>query len=83
MLKRILLPIFSIAALLFGLSIATTAMAQSATGEIRGVVTDPTGAVIASANVVLASSEGATSTTSTGHDGSSTSPPLRREPTRS
>jgi len=43
--------------------------AQSSTGEIRGVVTDPSGAVIASANVVLASNDGATTTATSGRDG--------------
>ncbi|MGZ5127767.1 MAG: carboxypeptidase regulatory-like domain-containing protein, partial [Burkholderiales bacterium] len=66
MLKRTLLFVTCIAALLF----AIPATAQSATGEIHGVVTDPTGAVIGSANIVLASSDGATTTATSGHDGS-------------
>jgi len=49
--------------------LAVPAAAQSAAGEIRGVVTDPSGAVIASANIVLASSDGATTTATSGRDG--------------
>jgi len=49
--------------------LAVPAAAQSAAGEIRGVVTDPSGAVIASANIVLASSDDATTTATSGRDG--------------
>src|SRR5690348_1528932 len=66
MLKRIALSFAFVAAFIF---VGTLAIAQSSTGEIRGVVTDPSGAVIASANVVLASSDGATTTTASGRDG--------------
>jgi len=66
MLKRIALSFACAAAFIF---VGTLAIAQSSTGEIRGVVTDPSGAVIASANVVLASSNGATTTTASGRDG--------------
>ena len=69
MLKQTLLSLACVTALLFGMSAGNLAMAQSATGEIRGVVTDPTGAVIASASVVLASSDGVTSKTASGRDG--------------
>jgi hypothetical protein len=65
MLKRILLFVTCIAALLFAIPVT----AQSATGEIHGVVTDPTGAVIGSANVVLASIDGATTTATSDRDG--------------
>jgi len=67
MLKRIALSLA--ATFLFALSAVLPAIAQNPTGEIRGVVADPSGAVIASANVVLASSDGATTTTTSGRDG--------------
>jgi len=69
MLKRTLLLFTCVATLLFALSLAMPVAAQSATGEIRGVVTDPTGAVIGSANIVLASSDGVTTTATSGRDG--------------
>src|SRR3954469_23508808 len=69
MLKRTLLFLSYAATLLLASTLAMPVSAQSATGEIRGVVTDPSGAVIASANVVLASSDGATTTATTGRDG--------------
>lgn len=69
MLKRILLSLSCFAAILLPMSAAIPAVAQTPAGEIRGVVTDPTGAVIASANIILASSEGATTATTSGRDG--------------
>jgi hypothetical protein len=69
MLKRTLLFLSYAATLLLASTLAMPVSAQSATGEIRGVVTDPSGAVIASANVVLASSDGATTTATSGRDG--------------
>ena len=70
MLKRTLLILSCVASFLLAFSLAVPAAAQSAAGEIRGVVTDPSGAVIASANIVLASSDGATTTATSGRDGS-------------
>jgi hypothetical protein len=69
MLKRTLLFLSCVATLLLAPSLAIPVAAQSAPGEIRGVVTDPSGALIASANVVLASSDGATTTATSGRDG--------------
>src|SRR4051812_27673084 len=69
MLKRTLLVLTCVATFLLASSLALPVAAQSATGEMRGVVTDPSGAVIASANVVLASSDGATTTANSGRDG--------------
>ena len=69
MLKRTLLILSCVASFLLAFSLAVPAAAQSAAGEIRGVVTDPSGAVIASANIVLASSDGATTTATSGRDG--------------
>lgn len=69
MLKRTFFFLASATALLLAIFAAIPATAQSATGEIRGVVTDPTGAVISSANIVLASSDGATTTATSGRDG--------------
>jgi len=43
--------------------------AQSATGGVRGTVTDPSGAVIPSANVVLSNSTGGSKTAISGADG--------------
>ena len=77
MLKRTLLVLSCVATFLFALSLAMPVAAQSATGEIRGVVTDPSGAVIASANVVLASSDGATTTATSGRDGTFQFPSVR------
>ena len=45
------------------------AMAQGTSGEIHGVVTDPTGAVIPSASITLTSASGSTKPTSSGRDG--------------
>jgi len=69
MLKRSLLFPASVATLLVSIMVTIPAQAQSATGEIRGVVTDPSGAVISSANIVLASSDGVTTTAASGRDG--------------
>ena len=69
MLKRTLLILSCVASFLLAFSLAVPAAAQSAAGEIRGVVTDPSGAVIASANIVLASSDDATTTATSGRDG--------------
>jgi hypothetical protein len=54
---------------MWGTSTVEPASAQAASGEIRGVVTDPTGAVIASAQVALIASDGAANTAFSGRDG--------------
>jgi len=48
---------------------AHLAVAQSATGEIRGTVTDPTGAAVPSASLTLAGTAGTVKTATTGRDG--------------
>jgi len=45
------------------------AMAQGTAGEIHGVVTDPTGAVVPSASITLTSASGSTKASSSGRDG--------------
>jgi hypothetical protein len=70
MLKRTLLFHSCVASFLLAFSLSMPTAAQSSTSEIRGVVTDPSGAVIASANIVLASSDGATTIATSGRDGS-------------
>src|SRR5258708_21160675 len=47
----------------------TTAFAQTPTGTLRGQVTDPSGAAVANATVVLLPAEGASSTATTSRDG--------------
>ncbi len=56
---------------LFGLYLIsrTACFAQSAVGGIRGTVTDPSGAVIPSASIVISSSTGGTKTATSGADG--------------
>ncbi len=58
--------------LLIGLSCASMAHAQSAGGEIRGTVTDPTGAMISSATVVVSGDTGFSKTVHAGKDGTFT-----------
>src|SRR3954468_1948097 len=77
MLKRTLLLLTCVATFLLASPLALPVAAQSATGELRGVVTDPSGAVIASANVVLASSDGVTTTANSGRDGAFHFPALK------
>jgi hypothetical protein len=55
--------------LVFGIAACIPAGAQSATGEVQGTVTDPTGALVQSAKVVLSGSDGGSKTATTGHDG--------------
>lgn len=45
------------------------ALAQGTAGEVRGVVTDPTGAVIPGASVVLTSASGTSKSANSGHNG--------------
>ena len=53
----------------WGLSCAAGAQSPAATGSIHGVVTDPTGALVPSAQVVMKSGAGASRTVTTGADG--------------
>jgi hypothetical protein len=55
---------------------ATCAAAQTSTGSLRGQVTDPSGAAVAGATVVVLPAEGASSTVTTARDGSFEVKPL-------
>jgi len=55
--------------LLFAIAACIPANAQNSTGEIRGTVTDPAGALVTSAKVVLSGPDGASKTVTTGRDG--------------
>ena len=68
MVKRAVLSIVC-ALLLCGLTCCIPLAAQSAPGDIRGTVTDPSGAVVPSATVVLSSPSGASRSVTSGHDG--------------
>jgi len=70
MVKRAVCALVSAAVFLFGFAAHTSAVAQATTGEIRGTVTDPTGAVIAAAKVVLSGENGKSAATVSGRDGS-------------
>ncbi|MGA8670493.1 MAG: carboxypeptidase-like regulatory domain-containing protein [Terracidiphilus sp.] len=70
MVKRAAWALVNAVVFLFGFAAQTSAMAQTATGEIRGTVTDPTGAVIAAAKVVLSGENGKSAATTSGRDGS-------------
>src|ERR1700686_260327 len=65
--KRVL-KFMGLAVLLLG--ICAGAPAQAPSGEIRGTVTDPSGALIASAQVVANGPYGSTRTVTAGRDGS-------------
>jgi hypothetical protein len=54
---------------LSSLAVCVVASAQSPSGEIRGTVSDPSGAVVPSAAVVLNGPDGASKFTTTGRDG--------------
>jgi hypothetical protein len=69
MVKRAVVSLVSLLMLLYGLAVCIPAKAQGALGEIRGTVTDPSGAVIPSAKIALASDSGKSNSASTGHDG--------------
>ncbi len=56
-------------ALFVGVALASRAEAPAASGEIRGVVTDPSGAVVPAAKVILTSSSGNSKSTTSGRDG--------------
>jgi len=70
MVKRAVCALVSAAVFLFGFAAHTSAVAQTTTGEISGTVTDPTGAVIAAAKVVLSGENGKSAATVSGRDGS-------------
>ncbi len=57
--------LFAVLVLLSGIS----AVAQNGPGEVWGTVTDPTGAAVASASVVLTGASGGAKTVSSGRDG--------------
>jgi hypothetical protein len=60
---------FGVAVMLVGLAGWHGAMAQGAPGEVRGSVTDPTGATVSSASVVLTGAAGSAKTVNSGRDG--------------
>lgn len=68
MIKRAALSLVALAVLLYAAAAGVPASAQSA-GEVRGTVTDPTGAVIPSATVVLTGPTGTSKSATTGRDG--------------
>jgi hypothetical protein len=70
MIKRFALALLSMAVSTCGLGAHIAAVAQGTTGEIRGTVSDPTGAVIPNASIVLTSDESSIPATLTGRDGS-------------
>ena len=70
MLKHVVLSLAVFAGVLMGFGVSEPSSAQSSAAEIRGVVTDPTGAVVASAKVGLTAADGSSSTTTSGRDGS-------------
>ncbi|MGC1461286.1 MAG: carboxypeptidase-like regulatory domain-containing protein, partial [Terracidiphilus sp.] len=61
--------ILSLAALLLLLSCTVTSAAQAQTGSIHGTVADPSGAVVPSASITLASPSGASTFALSGGDG--------------
>lgn len=67
--KRSALKLISLVFLLYRLTFGLSAAAQDQAGEIRGVVTDPSGAVVASARVTLTSASGSSKSETSGHDG--------------
>jgi Carboxypeptidase regulatory-like domain len=61
--------IVNLAIALLSLTVSFPASAQSAAGEIRGTVADPTGAVVPSARLTLSGSDGSSSSEASGRDG--------------
>ncbi|MGH9740795.1 MAG: carboxypeptidase regulatory-like domain-containing protein, partial [Candidatus Acidiferrum sp.] len=57
------------AALVFSGSLAVAAQSQSATGNLRGQVTDPSGAAVTDATVLVTTPSGAATTAATNHTG--------------
>jgi hypothetical protein len=70
MVQRVALGLVGMVALLFGTAAPSPAAAESATSEIRGTVSDPSGAVIPGAKIVLSSEGGSSAATTSGRDGS-------------
>jgi hypothetical protein len=70
MVKRAAWSLMSMVVPLCGLSAGTLAVAQATTGEVRGTVADPTGAVVHGAKLVLSSNSGTSVSSVSGHDGS-------------
>ncbi len=68
--KRSVFNLVWVTALFLMLAAGMPAEAQSSVGEIRGTVTDPTGALVASAGVTLSSVSGTSKTEKSAHDGS-------------
>ena len=56
-------------ALLLVLALGRPAIAQQSSGEVRGMVTDPSGALIPSAEATLSSGSGSSRSAVSGHDG--------------
>lgn len=67
--KRSALKLISLVFLLYRLTFGLSAAAQDQAGEIRGVVTDPSGAVVASARVTLTLASGSSKSETSGRDG--------------
>jgi hypothetical protein len=70
MIQRTFLILACLVLLLSGIQIAAQSSAQNASAELRGTVTDPTGAVIPSAKITLTAATGSSRTVETGRDGS-------------
>jgi hypothetical protein len=70
MIKRASWILLNLVVLQCGLAVCTAAVPQATSGEIRGTVTDPTGAVIQAATIVLNGAGGGLMSTVTGRDGS-------------
>ena len=70
MARRFALVFVSLVILFCGVGAQAPAVAQGTSGEIRGAVADPTGAVIPNASVALTGVAGNDVTTMSGHDGS-------------
>jgi hypothetical protein len=69
MVKRAFFGLVGVFILLCGLAGAVPARSEGATGEIRGTVSDPTGALIPGANVQLSAEDGKSAATVSGADG--------------
>ena len=70
MVKRTVWGLVSLVVLLCGLAACTPVVAESTTGEVRGTVSDPTGAVVPAARIALIGEDGKSVTTVSGGDGS-------------
>jgi hypothetical protein len=70
MVKRIAWFLVGAAAILYGGAASISVSAQTNAAEIRGTVTDPSGAVVQAAKIVLTNAGGSFSATTSGRDGS-------------